>query len=489
VTVYDFGEVEGLFYLIMEFVAGTSLRHLLEQRRPTPGEAMRIVSQICDALEYAHARRVVHRDIKPEDILVDDEGLAKVADFGMAKMLEAAPDDDHVTDAGHRLGTPHYRAPEQARGSREVDQRADIFSLGVVLYEMLTGDLPLGHFPRPSRKGSVGIRVDRVVLKALSADPEDRYPSAGEFKEAVDAAAATLPIAPPLIVTPDAAQIALRFRRWSVGILVSWLVYAALARISHKPSTAEADTGMSTALRSVGPLDVVHDYACAGLGRAPCIHARLRLLATKPCEKCGLAAAGGISEMLGPGGERELPRLAVMHAALVGMAVCGERWFRLLPKRFGFPEHPPGWRIYPRASLALLGAITLWLTLLLLGEVLDPVRGYPLTVLVGVAVGPLLLFVVPWWAVRREAGLVTMKYGHPLGLGVALALLLSGYILVSRSAALGLPVQGVGGCLYAAVVTWTFREEHFDSLAKEWRWLASGSRRTGLTCAGPMGVQ
>ena len=139
VTVHDSGEAGGLFYLLMEFVDGPNLRQLQAAHRLTPQEALAIVPPICDALQYAHAQGIVHRDIKPENILVDTQGRVKIADFGIAKMLGAEDDARPLTGDHQAIGTPHYMAPEQIEKPETVDRRADIYSLGVVFYEMLTG--------------------------------------------------------------------------------------------------------------------------------------------------------------------------------------------------------------------------------------------------------------------------------------------------------------------------------------------------------------
>ena len=183
VAVYDFGRVEGLNYFIMEYVDGVNIRQLEQGVRISPREALQIIPQICDALQYAHDEGVVHRDIKPENVLVDRKGRVKVADFGLAKILNRA--DMRLTGEGQVMGTPHYMAPEQVERPLEVDHRADIFSLGVVLYEMLTGELPLGKFPPPSRMVRVDVRLDEVVLRSLEKKPEQRYQHASEVKSDV----------------------------------------------------------------------------------------------------------------------------------------------------------------------------------------------------------------------------------------------------------------------------------------------------------------
>ena len=182
VTVHEFGHVQGLHYFIMEYVEGANLRQLEQAGRLAPREALQLIPQICDALQYAHDEGVVHRDIKPENILVDRKGRVKIADFGLAKILGVDADQARLTAEGQVMGTPHYMAPEQLERPLAVDHRADIYSLGVVLYEMLTGDLPLGKFPPPSRKVTVDVRLDEVVLRALENDPARRYQQASEVK-------------------------------------------------------------------------------------------------------------------------------------------------------------------------------------------------------------------------------------------------------------------------------------------------------------------
>ena len=189
VTVYDFGEVQGNFYLLMEFVDGLTLRQLMQTRKLSPVEALGIVPKICEALQYAHGQGIVHRDIKPENILLDKAGCVKIADFGIAKILG----DGGRTNltAEQVVGTPHYMAPEQVEHPQAVDHRADIYSLGVVFYEMLTGELPLGKFAPPSRKVQVDVRLDEVVLHALEKEPSRRYQQASQVKTDVETIAGT----------------------------------------------------------------------------------------------------------------------------------------------------------------------------------------------------------------------------------------------------------------------------------------------------------
>ncbi|HVX10802.1 MAG TPA: serine/threonine-protein kinase [Pirellulales bacterium] len=187
VTVYDFGETDGLFYFLMEYIDGTDLRQLVASRQLSPESALAIVPQVCDALQFAHSEGIVHRDIKPENILVDKRGRVKIADFGLAKLLGTdANRAQNLTATDQVMGTPRYMAPEQIERPQLVDHRADIYALGVVLYEMLTGELPLGRFAPPSAKVQVDVRLDEVVFRALEKEPERRYQHASEVKTAVE---------------------------------------------------------------------------------------------------------------------------------------------------------------------------------------------------------------------------------------------------------------------------------------------------------------
>jgi serine/threonine protein kinase len=197
VAVYEFGQANGLPFFIMEFVDGLNLRQLEQAGQLSPREALQIVPQICEALQFAHDEGIIHRDIKPENILMDKKGRVKIADFGIAKIVGATP-DVAITETKGAIGTPHYMAPEQVEHPTTVDHRADIFSLGVVFYEMLTGELPLGKFSPPSsRKVEVDVRLDDVVLRALEKDPERRYQHVSQVKMAVDTIVSTVPPLPP----------------------------------------------------------------------------------------------------------------------------------------------------------------------------------------------------------------------------------------------------------------------------------------------------
>ncbi|MBX3746662.1 MAG: serine/threonine protein kinase [Verrucomicrobiae bacterium] len=186
VTVHDFGKAGGFHYLVMEYVDGVNLRQAMRTGRFTPAQALGMVPRICEALQYAHDAGVTHRDIKPENILLDARGRVKIADFGIAKLLGEPDVEGTLTATGSALGTPQYMAPEQIEHPSEVDHRADIYSLGVVFYELLTGELPLGRFAPPSEKVDLDARVDAIVLRALAKERELRQQTAGEMQTEVE---------------------------------------------------------------------------------------------------------------------------------------------------------------------------------------------------------------------------------------------------------------------------------------------------------------
>ncbi|MGV3660050.1 MAG: protein kinase domain-containing protein [Prosthecobacter sp.] len=203
VTIHDFGQAGGFYFLLMEFVDGVNLRQAMAAGRFTPEQALAIIPPVCEALQYAHEHGIVHRDIKPENLLLDKAGRVKIADFGIAKMLGAQPPDAADADilAGsrsHPLGTPAYAAPEQQNDPRHVDHRADIYSLGVVLYELLTGELPKGNIGLPARRVQIDVRLEEVVLRALEVRPELRFSTVVEFQTHLAGAVARPPVMAPL---------------------------------------------------------------------------------------------------------------------------------------------------------------------------------------------------------------------------------------------------------------------------------------------------
>ena len=230
----------------MEFVDGVNLRQLLQTGRVSTREALAIVPQICDALQFAHDQGIVHRDIKPENILMDRRGRVKVADFGLAKIVTptgpadgqapegggdgtASPAGGDLTDAGRVMGTPQYMSPEQIQAPGEVDHRADIYALGVVFYQMLTGELPGKRLEAPSKKVQIDVRLDEVVLRALEQKPERRYQQVSEVKTCVETIVGTPAGAASGAKVADAERKARFFRPVVLGAaLIAIIVLAGL---------------------------------------------------------------------------------------------------------------------------------------------------------------------------------------------------------------------------------------------------------------------
>jgi serine/threonine-protein kinase len=199
VTVIDRGEFEGRQFIVFEHVDGETLKSLVEREGPLPVEqALALVHQVARGLAFAHEHGVVHRDVKPHNVLIDDDGAAKVTDFGIARSVDPS---DGLTETGTLLGTSEYIAPEQASGQR-VDERSDQYSLAAVLYELLTGEPPysgenfmavaMKHIrePVPSVRAvrpDVSPRLDAIVARAMAKRPEDRFPSTDAMMAALEA--------------------------------------------------------------------------------------------------------------------------------------------------------------------------------------------------------------------------------------------------------------------------------------------------------------
>jgi eukaryotic-like serine/threonine-protein kinase len=193
VTVIDRGEQEGRQFIVFEYVEGENLKALVEREAPLPErEAIELALQVADGLAFAHAHGLVHRDVKPQNVLLTDDGRAKVTDFGIARSIDV---HRGLTQTGTVMGTSDYISPEQARGG-PVDACSDIYSLGAVLYELLTGDVPfqgdnfvsvaMRHIndPPPSvreRRPELSPRVDAAIRKAMAKDPDDRFPTMEAF--------------------------------------------------------------------------------------------------------------------------------------------------------------------------------------------------------------------------------------------------------------------------------------------------------------------
>jgi hypothetical protein len=213
VSIVDKGQTDSTYYLVMEFVEGPSLREQVRSPLLTTQEALRMMMEICRAVAYAHDKGIIHRDLKPENILFDQQagGLAKVTDFGLASFLDDANSRFNLTSTHVSMGTLSYMAPEQRVDAKNADKRADIFSLGVILYELLTGEVPLGTFDPPSkRKPGIDPRLDVIVARCLKPDPEDRYANVAQMIADLD------PLTPALNTQPP--QHSTRFQRFRLGV-------------------------------------------------------------------------------------------------------------------------------------------------------------------------------------------------------------------------------------------------------------------------------
>ncbi len=247
--VYDYGEAERTPYLVMKYVPGGTLRDLMAQGPLDPRQAALLLRQMAEALEHAHRQGVIHRDVKPSNVLMQDGRWVQLMDFGLAKMMTGS---SNITASGTGVGTPDYMSPEQAQGLL-VDQRTDIYSLGIILYQMLTGDVPfhaetpmavmlkqiVEQPPAPRLKNpDISPKVEQVILKAMAKTREDRYAHAVEFAAAYEAAldsAATLPIEPPhgvstMPVTPELKQ---RRNPWPIvaGAIAAVAIIIAIAAL------------------------------------------------------------------------------------------------------------------------------------------------------------------------------------------------------------------------------------------------------------------
>ncbi len=204
VSVIDRGVEEGMAFLAMELVEGEGLRQRMQRGAVTPKEAVRIAIQVCEGLSYAHGKGVVHRDIKPENLLIDRSGNVKIADFGLARIVRGDSRESlRLTMSNMALGTPFYMAPEQMEGAAAVDGRADLYALGVVLYEALTGGLPIGRFETPREKfRDVDPRLDALVMRLLEKNPDRRPRSADETASTL-CQVLTSPPPPAAVPPPD----------------------------------------------------------------------------------------------------------------------------------------------------------------------------------------------------------------------------------------------------------------------------------------------
>ena len=228
VAVYEAGETrDGLLYLVMECIEGTDVAQLVAtQGKLAVAQALGITSRVCEALSYAHSQGVVHRDIKPSNVIIEANGSVKVADFGLAKF--SGPDGSHYTTSNVSIGTPDFMSPEALEGTGRVDHRADIYAVGGMLYQMLTGKVPHGRFAPPSAL-VLGLdkRLDRIVEKAMQSDPAQRYATAAEMLAEI----AKIPCANGNLIAGRTSDTAKANRQPRVKLILVSIVFAALIGI------------------------------------------------------------------------------------------------------------------------------------------------------------------------------------------------------------------------------------------------------------------
>ena len=234
VSIFDRGEWDGTYYISMELVEGRTLKDIVREKGPAPPEAaVDITLQILRAARYAHQRGIVHRDIKPHNVLIDNDGRVRVTDFGIAR---AGTSD--ITETGSVMGTAQYLSPEQAQG-RPVDERADLYAIGIVLYELLTGQVPfdaeqpvtvalkqVSEIPVPPANlvPAIPPAIDAVVMRALEKEPDRRYQTADEFIAALEdarAAPQVVPPPPPVVVEEEPDR-----SRWWLWLLIALALIA-----------------------------------------------------------------------------------------------------------------------------------------------------------------------------------------------------------------------------------------------------------------------
>jgi formylglycine-generating enzyme required for sulfatase activity len=266
IAVHDFGRTtEGHLFFVMDFINGATLHELIRSRELVPAEAVRMVEQVCDALAYAHEEGVIHRDIKPANVMVDRRGRVKVADFGLARVIERSGEEFDTTGTGVVLGTPNYMAPEQKCGLR-VDHRADIYSVGVMLYEALAGQVPHGRFEPLSKRAGFDQRLDAIIDKALAQEPEDRFQSSLEMKAALESVRLSLLNAPLVIKRPGStgveftasgvnAPLGKKLLLYVFGAVAA-LAIAAVLLAKRQPASVASDATQSR--RSPQPTTAAH---------------------------------------------------------------------------------------------------------------------------------------------------------------------------------------------------------------------------------------
>jgi serine/threonine protein kinase len=204
ISIYDFGAVDGQCFFVMEYVEGRNVHELITEGIVTPDLAQNILAQVCDALGYAHGKGIVHGDIKPSNVVVDSDGVVKLLDFGLARLMEHEQSNADVDWVP--MGTPEYAAPELYERGSVADPRTDIYALGVVFYEMLMRTVPQGTFALPTTTMAVDPRVDDIIVRCLRAEPEERFQAASEVRQLLEDIRTGKPI-PQARTTKQAKQV------------------------------------------------------------------------------------------------------------------------------------------------------------------------------------------------------------------------------------------------------------------------------------------
>jgi serine/threonine protein kinase/Tfp pilus assembly protein PilF len=285
---FDLGEDQGTRYITMEYVHGEDLKQLIRKvGQLSPGQSIGIARQVCDGLEEAHKLGVVHRDLKPQNIMVDEDGKARIMDFGIARSLSGKS----ITGAGVLIGTPEYMSPEQVEG-KDIDQRSDIYSLGIILYEMVTGRVPFegdtpftigvkqkSEIPKDPRGLNSQIPQDlsRVVLKCLAKDKEKRYQSAGELGTDLEKIEKSIPTTERVMTGRKpftSKEITVKFSLKKLllpGLIIAALVIAGVIIIRlvipQKATTPAKQAKPSIAVLPFEDLSPTkdHEYLCDGI--------------------------------------------------------------------------------------------------------------------------------------------------------------------------------------------------------------------------------
>lgn len=220
VQIIDRGQAGEHYYFVMELVPGINLREMMNAARLTLRDALRIGAQVARAIDYAHEMKIVHRDLKPENVLIDARGHVKIADFGLAGM-KGTERDISLTATAVAMGTVNYMAPEQRRDAKNVDHRADLYSLGVLLYEMFTGELPIGRYKLPSQRApGLDPRVDDVIGHLLESDPAARPARANLVAEVLEAVTPGSSGSQPSALVPASTQTPVPSRALQTGSFI-----------------------------------------------------------------------------------------------------------------------------------------------------------------------------------------------------------------------------------------------------------------------------